>query len=342
MNKLLNFYNAHEKSVILVFGLVVGLAIGLIFAWLIAPAGLTNATPAMLRAGDFRDDYLSWVAEDYAQTGDLEQAQRSLGLDITSGRGRWRDDPVAVLRALAESRGGEDGARLLNLAQAIELGTTPEQPSVLGRTGALLRVFLVLLAAAAVAIAGYLLLRWLLSRGEVSSERAVATRRLEPVAWETEGLPPLTQFVTTYSLGDDFYDPSFSIEKENGDFLGECGVGISEDIGVGDPKKVTALEIWLFDKNDIRTVTKVLMSDYAFNDDALRASLAAKGDLVLAGLADEIELNTATLVLRSRVLELEYGEGQLPPNSFFKRVTMELGVWAKPDVEEGLSAEFLG
>ncbi len=83
---------------------------------------------------------------------------------------------------------------------------------------------------------------------------------------------PLATFRTIYTLGDDLYDDSFSIESASGDFLGECGVGIGDMVGVGDPKKVSAFEVWLFDKNDIQTVTKVLMSRYAFNDDTTRAA----------------------------------------------------------------------
>ena len=48
--------------------------------------------------------------------------------------------------------------------------------------------------------------------------------------------------MTTYMIGDDLYDDSFSIDSPSGEFLGECGVGISDTIGVGDPKKVTALK----------------------------------------------------------------------------------------------------
>jgi hypothetical protein len=58
---------------------------------------------------------------------------------------------------------------------------------------------------------------------------------------------------------------------------GECGVGISETIGVGDPKKVTAFEVWLFDKNDIQTVTKVLMSAHASTKRS--GSAGCQGDL---------------------------------------------------------------
>ena len=63
---------------------------------------------------------------------------------------------------------------------------------------------------------------------------------------------PVGKFTTTYNLGDDYYDLSFSIELPSGEFLGECGVSISETLGTTPPRPVTALEVWLFDKNDIR------------------------------------------------------------------------------------------
>jgi hypothetical protein len=151
-------------------------------------------------------------------------------------------------------------------------------------------------------------------------------------AWGYEGAPQ-AQFVTTYTLGDDHYDPSFSIELETGEFMGECGVGISENIGVGEPNKTTAFEVWLFDKNDIRTVTKVLMSEYAFHDEALHAKLAPKGDPVLAAVGDDIMLETKKLRVRARILDAEYGTGNLPPNSFFAKLNIDLAAWVKPDTE---------
>jgi hypothetical protein len=137
-------------------------------------------------------------------------------------------------------------------------------------------------------------------------------------------LPAIGHFVTSYALGNDHYDESFSIETSTGEFLGECGVGISETIGVGDPDKVTAFEVWLFDKNDIRTVTKVLMSEHAFHDEELRASLAPKGEAVLVQVNEPIVLETATLRVEATVTEASYGSGALPPNSFFERLTVEL------------------
>src|SRR3972149_745827 len=140
---------------------------------------------------------------------------------------------------------------------------------------------------------------------------------------------PLATFRTIYALGDDLYDDSFSIESGTGDFLGECGVGIGDVIGVGDPKKVSALEVWLFDKNDIQTVTKVLMSRYAFQDGATHNRLAAKGDPSLAESGGVIYLQTASLEVEARVVDLVYGEGALPPESFFERATIELRAWSR-------------
>lgn len=142
--------------------------------------------------------------------------------------------------------------------------------------------------------------------------------------------PPIVQFMTTYMHGDDLYDDSFSIETPSGEFLGETGVGISEMLGTGaDAKYVTALEVWLFDKNDIRTVTKVLMSDNAFNDEDVRARLAPKGEAVLVSAGDKVLLETATLRVQARIVDLAYSEGALPPNSVFERITIELAAWRR-------------
>jgi len=140
---------------------------------------------------------------------------------------------------------------------------------------------------------------------------------------------PITQSMTTYVLGDDLYDESFSIESQSGEFMGEYGVGISDTIGVGDPKKVTALEIWLFDKNDIKTATKVLMSEHAYNDPAIRQRLEAKGELVVIQTQKPVRLETETLQLLVTVADLEYGTGPLPPSSYFDRTTLELAIWPK-------------
>lgn len=141
---------------------------------------------------------------------------------------------------------------------------------------------------------------------------------------------PIARFRTAYTRGNDTYDDSFSIENATGDFLGECGVGISETLGASTPKNITAFEVWLFDKNDIRTITKVIMSDHAFFDEALKAKLAPKGEPVLARKNETIVLETATLIINAEVTELDYGDSaDMPDASYFDRFTIELSAWAK-------------
>lgn len=159
---------------------------------------------------------------------------------------------------------------------------------------------------------------------------AQISAKVEKTDFDSIGVdPPIVQFMTTYLHGDDLYDDSFSIETSSGEFLGETGVGISETIGASEQKNVSAFEIWLFDKNDIRTVTKVLMSDHAYNDDTIRAKLAPKGEAMLAKVGDRLILDTATLRIQARLVDFSYGSGPLPPNSFFERITIELAAWKR-------------
>jgi hypothetical protein len=326
---MLNLLSNPRALVALVVAIVLGFILGFVIAWNI-PA--TDLPPALLHPG-YRDFYLAFVADQYARTGNFDLAQTQLGVDD-----RWSSKQVAAdLRKLAATPGRADKAQLESLASKLEqtvVSTTPTRgPNLL--LIALLALSLVALIAIGVVVV------WPRVRGEPALARpqaaavrsAQASKSVEPTAtWDGTSEKPLAQFVTAYEIGDDRYDTSFSIETAAGDFLGECGVGISETIGVGEPSKVTAFEVWLFDKNDIRTVTKVLMSEYAYGDQALRTKLAPKGEPELARPDAVIELETATLKVRARVVDMEYGTGELEPRSFFSKLNLELAVWPKETV----------
>jgi hypothetical protein len=245
----------------------------------------------------------------------------------------------ATLAEVGADPGELDPTAIQQFRAAIELLEEPapeEGGSSLGRS---LSRF-ILPACGATAVLGVLLVLALLIR------RRLAGGAGEPIEggdlWAQAGRPggidfgapagasePLATFRTTFTLGDDLYDDSFSIETPAGDFVGECGVGVADVIGVGEPKKVSAFEIWLFDKNDIQTVTKVLMSRYTFNDDSTRTRLSAKGDPVEVESGGVVYLETASLEVEARIVDLTYGEGPLPANSYFQRMTIELRAWPK-------------
>jgi len=72
-------------------GLVLGLAAGLVYAWLISPVRYVDTAPASLRA-DFKDQYRALIAAAYLASGDVERAKARLSL--------LKDDDVAQQLAI--------------------------------------------------------------------------------------------------------------------------------------------------------------------------------------------------------------------------------------------------
>jgi hypothetical protein len=168
---------------------------------------------------------------------------------------------------------------------------------------------------------------FLTKRRQGTAGRSPIVRR-PPAVPSADGVVPLSRFVATYRVGEETYDESFSIESPEGDFLGECGMAISQTLAEGAPNRATALEVWLFDKSDIRTVTQVLMSEWAYADPELRAALSAKGELALAGPGHEAILETERLRVKATMREVSYGSEQ-PPESYFDRFVVDLDVAMK-------------
>jgi hypothetical protein len=321
----------------LVAGLVLGLLLGLLLFWVLFPVQWTDAQSYDL-APEARAEYVALVADSFKL--DRDPAQVAMYLELWTPE--EKEQAIADAIDMYETEGRPDRAQdVKDLALVLGISTTAAEPMPpegqeppRGILGALQVPCIVFLFVLLILVLGWVGFRVALRRREAQEE---VTPLAPPVPaappaeeWEGTGRPPLGHFFTTYQLGEDTYDESFSIETPMGEFMGECGVGISETIGIGDPDKVTAFEVWLFDKSDIRTVTKVLMSDYSYNDDALRAKLASKGEAVLAQPGGPFVLETSSLQIRVDVSELVYGEGDAPPQSFFSKLTVELVAMAKP------------
>jgi hypothetical protein len=326
-----------QPLIVGVAALVAGLLLGLLYAWVLAPVEIVDTDFSTLRS-DLKQEYVRLVAASYALDLDAQKA----GQRVTALGSTW----PTVVQETAAAAEGQDAVRLTQLSQVLDAlqasGQISSPPAATGGGFAslLLPLGVACLVVVLLAGGGFLFLRSRTGVGaNLSLGRAPARRPVEPMmeaempaaeaAEAVAGAQPIQRFLTTYTLGDDVYDDSFSVDGPDGNFLGECGMGISETIGVGDPKKVTAFEVWLFDKNDIRTVTKVIMSEHAFRDEALKSRLAAKGEPVQAQAGDTVVLETATLKVTARVVDMAYGGGALPPNSFFERMTIELQAYRK-------------
>lgn len=166
------------------------------------------------------------------------------------------------------------------------------------------------------------------ARPAVPQAKPAPETRPEPVPAKDYG-KPIAQFMTTYMYGDDLYDELYSFASPNGEFLGECGASISSSQGNSEPRKVNALEVWLFDKNDVQTITKVMMAGDAFEDTNLRSMLERKGEPVDVQLGRHYDLDTATLHLEAKVVDLAYGALTSQAKGYFQRFTLELAIYKK-------------
>lgn len=311
---------------------IVGIVLGLFIGW--GTKEFKDATPFYLRP-DLREDYMRMAIDSF-----------SINKSAALAADRWLrlGDPAQDAYAAVQNNPGYlPSAVVQEFGQAVtdEInargGQPADEPTSTGippimRT-ALIGIGIILVLGVAAA-AGLYLFRLFRKRGSgevtVTMQANEISRSAAKTNFEDMGLaPPITQTMTTYVLGDDLYDESFSIDTGAGEFLGEYGVGVSEIIGVGEPKKVTALEVWLFDKNDIKTATKVLMSRHAFADAGIRSRLEPKGELVMVEPQAQVLLETATLQLLATIVDIEYGKSPLPDNSYFERVTLELAIWPR-------------
>lgn len=318
---------------LLIVGVVflIGVLVGwFVLGWWLAPVEWTDAAPVDLQP-TYRDAHVASVAAAYNTGAFTSNEVESLG----KGE-RWSYAGfIAELNRLAADASPQMKTAYEKLALDLAPLAAQEQaaqPPPAAQPSPLVWLLLIL-ALAAVAFFTIMLVRRggrAAPAGAVGAARAPGGVSVAPGAvavWPDEAQLPLRQFDLTYVIGDDRFDLSNAIETSSGMFLGECGMGISETIGTPDPSKVTAFEVWLFDKNDIRTVTSVLMSEHAYNDPALKAKLAAKGDLVKADPGTLVTLETATLRVRAKVAEVEYGAGALPEKSFFNRLHVVMAAW---------------
>jgi len=337
-------------------GFLVGLIIGwFVIGWGIWPVKWTDASVKQLRQ-DLKMEYLKMAVDSYALNKDAALAQKrfkEMGKEGEQLLAEMEKEFPEIAPNIASFRLAAAGAATTPQgtesvtlatpeasANAPEAGLLPTPaPTTKSSPLSVLRsIFIVLCVATVVIVIGLVAILFLRSRktGGKTSTKTTATPAAQPLTgWESKPAPtpseepPMMQFMASYKFGDDLFDDSFSIDSQSGEFLGECGVSISETIGVGDPKKVTAFEVWLFDKNDIQTITKVLMSEHAYNDEAIQQRLAAKGEPVLVQPGIETVLESQTLQLVVRVVEMGYGDGALPPQSYFDHLILELAVWSK-------------
>lgn len=334
--------------------LVAGVLIGLIWAYLIAPVVYYDADPNTLHQS-WQDQWVKLLADRRAAANSNVDNEITLLLQEV-------DDPVGIIDRLITQQ-PEYAARLQDIRSlattAQPVAAVAPQPSILGSI--LPFILAPLIAAIIFVIAAWLwrlfiypnlfepMIRARRAGGSGAPDTALQdmravreqTRAAETLKTQFDSTnygKPLMQRMSAYIAGRGQFDDSFSIEDENEKFLGECGAGISEYIGVGS-QNVTAVEVWLFDKDDfVRTLTGVFATEHAYNDPAIRSKLDPKGPVTVIQPGAVLTLETASLRLQATVKEVTYGSGPLPPNSYVEKLTIELAAWRKQGAGAGATA----
>jgi len=160
----------------------------------------------------------------------------------------------------------------------------------------------------------------------------------QQIVWEGEGPAPIKQWSGTFELGHDTYDEFFTIETDEGDFLGESGMGIMESIPGTSPKQVTAFDVGLFDKTDITTLSRVVMTEQAYNDETIRMKIDAnpQAEAVVAAPGKTFSFETSALRVDARIDEVEITQGEGGQSYFTKlKVSMDLFLKEGVDLRKG-------
>lgn len=119
-----------ERALPIILGALIGLALGLYYAWELNPVEYVETAPSSLRE-PYREAYLTLIADAYDATGDLARARARLALfDL--------QEPAELLGAMAQRRlavtGAEDEARAL-ARLAADLGKAPTPASTISDRG---------------------------------------------------------------------------------------------------------------------------------------------------------------------------------------------------------------
>ncbi|HSO28256.1 MAG TPA: hypothetical protein VLS48_09320, partial [Anaerolineales bacterium] len=232
----------------LVVGIVaflIGLAIGwFVIGWGLWPVEYTGAGIVDLRLEE-KVKHLRLGIDAYGFNRNPDQA-RQVFADLGA-------DAEQALTEVTTNPAGQDPELVRDFAAAVQAGPvatlTPGAPGEAGVvetpaaateeeggsiwTTLLTGLCVIVLLAAAAAIV-YLVMRsrsgpQLTEEMSPAQEAQKMAREAERTDFKARGEEaPMTQFMTSYKLGDDLFDDSFSIDSPGGEFLGECGVGIAD------------------------------------------------------------------------------------------------------------------
>lgn len=164
-----------------------------------------------------------------------------------------------------------------------------------------------------------------------AKQREAAMNRKKEIVYEGEGSPPIMQWESAYTLGRTPYDESITLETKDGDFLGEAGIGINDEVPGSGSKEVMDFDLWVFDKTDINTYSRILMTEKAYNDEALRAKIEANplAEPILAKPGEKINIESKTMHIEAVLEEVAVDE----TGTHFENLKVKMNIFLQEGVD---------
>lgn len=172
---------------------------------------------------------------------------------------------------------------------------------------------------------------------------APAIRHREPTPSTPAPLPPRTRYkildqhTLQYRIGMPEYDESKAIlDPAAGKYIGEFGMGVSTKNGLVQtgPDQVIALEVWLFDKSDERSMgqqTRILLSEYAIDNNLEQVFLKERQDNPRPFTAQpgvHFQLESQNLLLDCVIVDVKYTQSGAA-KGIFQQIKVEMTVQQK-------------
>ena len=141
------------------------------------------------------------------------------------------------------------------------------------------------------------------------------------------------QFEANYAFGIQSYDESFTINAADGELLGACGVGINESVDrdAANSDQVRLLDVWLYDRSAVRSVSQPLVSP-GFDVSGLDDFTEGNGSdstfplEVVPGL--RCTLQSDSILVECSIKSATFLEGELEPMPF-RSVSVSLAVYVE-------------
>ena len=321
--------------------MVLPFLLGLGWAYSVSPTVYHDGTPAQLAQG-WQNIWTQLLVERYRLAVNTAVTSPEFNDNLVRLLSAV-DDPVGIVRSLGISDAGFQP--LVEQAQLTSMAAPPTptaqgsvEPFVMGPVAVILG-----------AIALTLVNRLVLQPTVVAGAKALWHSRPDKVSMptvpshirspesppvqpgEVEMKQPVLRRLSVYQTSAGEYDDSWEIQADRDVFLGECGVTAADTGMEGAANRVSALEAWLFDKDDpVRSMTTIFATSFIVNDPTARAQMETRGNIVPLEPGATAYLETNALRLRVRVIDVVWGTaGSAPSNSFLESATTEITVWHK-------------